>query len=70
MPWMINVSDMEDLLSEIEKKLYACGKDSSVTIVRHAFAWPRKAVWLDDSDRRPSLDVNLTNFDRVENEKG
>ena len=70
MPWMIKVEDAEELLSEIERKLHACGKDSSVSIVRHAFSFPRKAIWVDDIDRRTTVDLNLTSFDRMEPTNG
>lgn len=71
MAWYIKVEDMQDVLEDIEKRLYACGNDRAVAVVRHAFAWPKKAVFLDETDKMVVSDINLSVLDRVvvKNEK-
>jgi hypothetical protein len=67
--WYIRVEDVQDVLEDIEKKLYACGKDSSVAVVRHSFSHSKKAVWIEDYARHLVCDINLTAIDRVIHEK-
>lgn len=65
MSWHIKVEDIQDVLEDIEKKLYACGKDSSVAIVRRSFSYPKKAVWVEPDPKRLTAELNLTALDRV-----
>lgn len=65
MSWYIRVEDVQDVLEDIERKLYACGKDSSVSIVRHSFSHSKKAVWMEDYARPLTCELNLTAIDRV-----
>lgn len=69
MSWYVKVEDVQDVLEDIERKLYACGKDSSVSIVRHSFSHSKKAVWVEDYSRPLVCDLNLTAIDRVIHEK-
>lgn len=69
MGWYIKVEDVSEILEDIEKKLYACGKDSSVSIVRRAFAYPQKSVWIADSKHNLVCELNLTLVDQVIDEK-
>lgn len=65
MAWHIRVEDVQDVLEDIEKKLYACGKDSAVAVVRRSFGYPKKAVWVEPDSKRLSAELNLTCIDGV-----
>ncbi len=63
--WLVSINQMEGVLNDIEKKLYACGHDNAASIVRHAFSEPRECVFVPDVSSFQKCDLRVLSSDGV-----
>jgi hypothetical protein len=61
--WLISIDQMENVLNDIEKKLYACGHESAAAIVRHAFSDARECVFVPDVSEFQKCDLRVLSTD-------
>ena len=50
MPWVLEPSQIEHTINDIEKKLYACGMDKAVAILKHGFSDTREMAYVPDEE--------------------
>jgi hypothetical protein len=61
MPYVISLEAISETMELVEKRLFACGLDRAVSILRHALAEGQDVQFVEDF--APSTKLSLLNYD-------